>query len=41
LNRRIDRLVLDAGLTLDRLDRFELPGVPRLAGTMYRGQARA
>ncbi|CAI4034049.1 Class I SAM-dependent methyltransferase [Nitrospira tepida] len=41
LNRRIDRLILDAGLTLDRLDRFELPGVPRIAGTMYRGQARA
>lgn len=41
LNRRIDRLLLDAGLALDRLDRFELPGVPRLAGTMYRGQARA
>lgn len=41
LNRRIDRLILDAGLTLDRLDRFELPGVPRIAGTMYRGQAHA
>jgi ubiquinone/menaquinone biosynthesis C-methylase UbiE len=41
LNRRIDRLILAAGLTLDRLDRFELPGVPRVAGTMYRGRARA
>ncbi|HSE58606.1 MAG TPA: class I SAM-dependent methyltransferase [Nitrospiraceae bacterium] len=41
LNRRIDRLILEAGLSLDRLDRFELPGVPRIAGTMYRGQARA
>lgn len=41
LNRRIDHLIQAAGLTLDRLDRFELPGVPRVAGTMYRGQARA
>lgn len=41
LNRRIDRLIIEAGLTLDRLDRFELPGVPRVAGTMYRGRARA
>lgn len=39
LNRRIDRLVLDAGLRLDQLDRYCLPGVPRIGGEMYRGTA--
>ena len=39
LNRRIDRLVTEAGLTLTHLDRFVLPGIPRLGGEMYRGQA--
>ncbi len=39
LNRRIDRLVIEAGLTLTRLDRFVLPGVPRIGGEMYRGIA--
>lgn len=39
LNRRIDRLITEAGLSLASLDRFLFPGVPRLAGTMYRGQA--
>ena len=40
LNRRIDRLVLDAGLRLEQLDRYCLPGVPRIGGEMYRGTAR-
>ena len=40
LNRRIDRLVLDAGLRLEQLDRYCLPGVPRVGGEMYRGTAR-
>jgi ubiquinone/menaquinone biosynthesis C-methylase UbiE len=39
LNRPIDRLIRQAGLTLDRLDRFRMPGVPRIAGEMYRGAA--
>ena len=40
LNRRIDRLILDAGLRLEQLDRYCLPGVPRIGGEMYRGTAR-
>jgi len=40
LNRRIDRLVLNAGLRLEQLDRYCLPGVPRVGGEMYRGTAR-
>ncbi len=40
LNRRIDRLVTAAGLHLAVLDRFLLPGLPRLGAEMYRGQAR-
>ncbi|MBI3129620.1 MAG: class I SAM-dependent methyltransferase [Candidatus Tectomicrobia bacterium] len=40
LNRRIDELILQAGLDLVRLERFRLEGVPRLVGEMYRGMAR-
>lgn len=40
LNRRIDELMRAAGWTLDRLDRFCLPGTPRLIGELYRGLAR-
>jgi ubiquinone/menaquinone biosynthesis C-methylase UbiE len=40
LNRRIDALILQAGLELVRLERFRLEGVPRLVGEMYRGLAR-
>ncbi|MFO0775313.1 MAG: class I SAM-dependent methyltransferase [Nitrospiraceae bacterium] len=39
LNRRIDKLVLEAGLQLTRLDRFVLAGLPRIGGEMYRGTA--
>ncbi|MDR4478494.1 MAG: class I SAM-dependent methyltransferase [Nitrospira sp.] len=39
LNRRIDQLVLDASLRLNQLDRYSLPGVPRIGGEMYRGTA--
>lgn len=39
LNRPIDQLILQAGLTITRLDRFQMEGVPRLAGEMYRGTA--
>jgi SAM-dependent methyltransferase len=37
INRPIDRLILDAGFDLVRLDRYRLPGVPRVLGEMYRG----
>jgi ubiquinone/menaquinone biosynthesis C-methylase UbiE len=38
LNRPIDRLIADAGLTIDRLERFLMPG-PRLAADHYLGTA--
>lgn len=41
LNRRIDQLVVQAGLRLEHLDRYALPGVPRIGGEMYRGSACA
>lgn len=41
MNRAIDRLIVEAGLTLDRLERFQMPGIPRLVGEMYRGTALA
>ena len=39
LNRPIDALISQGGLKIERLDRFLLPGVPRIAGEMYRGVA--
>lgn len=39
LNRPIGALIRQAGLRLDRLDRFQMPGIPRIAGEMYRGVA--
>lgn len=39
LNRRIDQLVIGTGLRLDQLDRYALPGVPRIGGELYRGIA--
>lgn len=39
LNRRIDQLIIQAGLMIAHLDRFSMPNVPRLAGEMYRGTA--
>ncbi len=41
MNRAIDRLIMEAGLKLERLDRFQMPGIPRLVGEMYRGIASA
>ena len=41
LNRQIDRLITQSGLTIDHLDRFSMQGVPRLAGEMYRGIAKS
>ena len=39
LNRKIDQLIAQAGLTLTHLDRFAMEAVPRLGGEMYRGAA--
>lgn len=39
LNRRIDHIVAQAGMTIEELDRYRLPGVPRIGGEMYRGSA--
>jgi len=39
LNRRIDRLIADAGLVVRQLDRFVMEGIPRIGGEMYRGTA--
>ncbi|MBI1850230.1 MAG: class I SAM-dependent methyltransferase [Planctomycetes bacterium] len=39
LDRPIDALVRDAGFEITRLDRFAQPGVPRLVGKFYRGDA--
>ena len=39
LNRQIDRLIIQSGLTIAHLDRFSMEGVPRLAGEMYQGTA--
>jgi ubiquinone/menaquinone biosynthesis C-methylase UbiE len=39
LNRPVDRLIESAGLRLDRLERYSMPGLPRLVGEMYRGVA--
>ena len=39
LNRRIDELIARAGFHLDELDRYTLPGIPRIGGEMYRGRA--
>jgi ubiquinone/menaquinone biosynthesis C-methylase UbiE len=41
LNRRIDQLIEQAGLSVTQLDRFLMPGVPRLGGEMYQGVAVA
>ncbi len=39
LNRQIDRLITQSGLSIAHLDRFSMQGVPRVAGEMYRGTA--
>lgn len=40
VNRKIDDLIVNAGLQLESLDRFCVDGVPRLFGETYRGVAR-
>jgi SAM-dependent methyltransferase len=39
LNRRIDQLVVEAGLKIRTFDRFQMESVPRIGGAMYRGTA--
>ena len=41
INRRIDELVKAAGLQIERLDRYQMEGVPRIWGEMFRGSALA
>jgi len=40
LNRPIERLIREAGLVIESLDRSPLAGAPRLVGEMYVGDAR-
>lgn len=39
LNRPIDRLIENAGLKVAKLERYQMPGSPRITGEMYRGVA--
>jgi len=39
LNRRIDHLIVQAGFRFEEIDRYTLPGIPRIGGEMYRGKA--
>ena len=39
LNRPIDRLIRDAGLEIRRLERFVMPGTPRIMAEHYLGSA--
>lgn len=40
LDRRIDRLIADAGFRILRLERFLMPKAPRVLGEVYRGAAQ-
>ncbi|HEY7531296.1 MAG TPA: class I SAM-dependent methyltransferase, partial [Nitrospiraceae bacterium] len=39
LNRRIDQLIMQAGLTMTKFERFRVDRLPRIVGEMYRGAA--
>jgi ubiquinone/menaquinone biosynthesis C-methylase UbiE len=39
LDRPIDALIRQAGMTITQFERFQMEGVPRVAGAMYRGIA--
>jgi ubiquinone/menaquinone biosynthesis C-methylase UbiE len=39
LNRQIDTLIRQAGLIITQIERFQMDGVPRVTGAMYRGIA--
>jgi SAM-dependent methyltransferase len=38
-NRPIDKLIKEAGFKFKRLNRYQMSGIPRFAGEMYRGLA--
>jgi ubiquinone/menaquinone biosynthesis C-methylase UbiE len=40
LNRRIDALITNADFAIEQLERFVMPGLPRVIGTIYRGTAK-
>jgi ubiquinone/menaquinone biosynthesis C-methylase UbiE len=40
LNRPIDRLITNAGLVIGQLERYVMPGLPRVVGSIYRGTAK-
>jgi len=40
LNRQVDRLIVENGFTIERLDRFVMESVSRPGADMYRGVAR-
>jgi ubiquinone/menaquinone biosynthesis C-methylase UbiE len=40
LTREIDKLFTDAGFTIERLDRYDAPKVPKPCAAMYEGVAR-
>jgi ubiquinone/menaquinone biosynthesis C-methylase UbiE len=39
LNRKIDQIIVRAGLKIITLDRFQMQSLPKLGGEMYRGSA--
>jgi len=39
VNREIDRLIESAGLAIERLERFDIAGIPRYVASHYRGAA--
>lgn len=40
INRRIDDLIGQTGFKITRLDRFQMEGIPKVLGHMYRGTAQ-
>ncbi|MFP6867835.1 MAG: class I SAM-dependent methyltransferase [Nitrospinota bacterium] len=40
MNRKIDEFIREAGLEIERLDRFRMPKTPRIQGEIYQGVAR-
>ena len=40
MNRPIDRLIRESAFEIVKLDRYLMPGAPRVLGEMYRGVAR-
>ena len=40
INRPIDALIGQAGFRITRLDRFQMEGIPKIIGHMYRGLAQ-